>query len=194
MKSDAFHNSDGQDRSTGMNRAEVGEFLVSRQEQIRKLLEARTPQREAGVAATDVVSSVIRRVDAAIERGTFVPQNHAHVWAFASTAARLLTISKAAMARRFQSLDEGDAEWREGLLASIDRIEEDRAIEVLYACAAALDERQDRVFFLLLMRGATIASAAKAMEWTPENGRRRWMGIKVRLRERFGERYGPSTT
>lgn len=177
-----------------MNRAEVGEFLVSRREKIRRLLETRTPQREAGVAATDVVSSVIRRVDAAIERGTFVPQNEAHVWAFASTAARLLTLNKATMARRFQSLDEGDVEWRDGLLACIERFGEEPAIEVLYACAASLDERQDRVFFLLLMRGATIASASKAMEWTPENGRRRWMRIKDRLRERFGERHGPSTT
>lgn len=194
MKTAKSLNTDEAPTGPPMDRADVGRFLVAHQDEIRRLLDVRNPQLEHGVAATDVVSSVIRRVDAAIERGTFVPQNQAHVWAFASTAARLLTLTKATIARRFKSLDGGDEAWREEILGCVEAANEDHAVDILYTCAAALDERHDRMFFQLLMRGATIASAAQAMGWTPENGRQRWMSMKAKLRERFGAKYGPKAS
>lgn len=193
MESAEFAHS-GPESLQRMNRDEVAQFLVSRSDDIRALLGRRGAKPVPGFGTSDVVSSVIRRVDAAVERGTFVPQNPGHVWAYASTAARLLSISKASMAGRFRSLDDGDTGWREDMLASIEKLDEASAADILFACAATLDEREERTFFLLLMRGASIATASEALGWKPDNGRRRWAVIKTKLRERFSARYGPHAT
>lgn len=168
-------------------RLRLPEFLLTNEDRIRSIARRKLTQATRAVYdSEDVLSTVLRRMDAFVADGRFAPTSEDEIWGLIAVIARNAAVSKVRLVSRLNQLISEDGEYARLFLDRAAACEtDDEAAMLVTRMSMWLPDAASRQLFNLRLRGAAHPAAATLLQITPAAARQRWKTIKDLLVERM---------
>jgi DNA-directed RNA polymerase specialized sigma24 family protein len=177
----------GPGRDPEAQRRAIADFVLEHQTTIRAIARKKLTQAARGVFdSEEVLSSVLRRLDAMAQRGGLLPRSHGELWALVTTITHNTAVSKTRLIEFMRSRLTEDGPYAYELVRRLNACaDDDEATLLVYRMMSCLPDATDRQILSLKHRGATHAAAASLLGTTEDAMRHRWMRIRRELCARF---------
>lgn len=165
----------------------LSDFLLAHSDHIRTIARRKLTQAARSVYdSEDVLSTVLRRMDAFVAERRFAPASEDDIWGLIAVIARNAAVSRVRLVARLNQLLSEDGEYGRMVLARAEACRSDREADLLVMQLSTwLPDAASRQLFNLRLRGAAHPAAAAILQITPEAARQRWKTLKDLLLERM---------
>ena len=163
-------------------------FIMAHEDQIRAVARRKLTQATRLVYdSEEVLSSVLRRLDALAHRGGLVPSNEHELLAFIKAVARNTAVSRTRLIEFMRNRLTEDGPYAYELLKRLNACQDDdEATVLLNRMMLSLKDATDRQMLALVHKGATHKAIADLLKLpSVEASRQRWMRIRRQLCEAF---------
>ncbi len=169
------------------DRTAVAEYILAHSPRIRGVARSKLSAATKSIYdSEEVLSSVLRRVDAIVKNGQMHPRSEAELWALIDAITRNNAINRTKLIERARNLLTEDGPYVYELLKRLNAYTgDDEATILVYRMMACLPDEIDRRILGLYIRGATHAAVATLLSITAAATRQRWMRIRRELEARF---------
>lgn len=173
----------------GGARGSVATYIVQHADRVRAIARDKLPRRTRRVAdSEDVLSSVLRRLDEMVVRGTLRLDSERELWGLIEAIANNAAVSKARMIERAQNLLTEDSVYANELLKRLNVCPgDDEATLLLLRMTASIKNSTDRQVMTLMHRGVSHKAIGHLLGTTEGASRQRWQCIREELCKRFRE-------
>lgn len=177
------------DRMRDGDREAAAEFMDEYGQRVRRRIRGKlgTSMRRL-FDSLDILSTLGRRLDLYVMSGRVRAASEAQLWSLVFQMADRALIDKARVFRRLQHTESEDSNFAQEMTSRLRKAETVHAAGVedeIDRFIRAIQDPTDRRILSLWLAGETHHSIAEHVEMTPANVRKRWEGIKIRLRERL---------
>lgn len=171
------------------DREALARYLLEHQASIRAAARRKLSSNTRSVFdSEDVLSSVLRRVDAMVSEGRLRPRSEAELWALINTIAANNAVNRTQLIERARLFLTEDGPYVYELLQRLNAFTtDDEVILLLHRMMACLQDEKDRQLLGAYLRGASLSVIATMLGIKDDACRQRWRSIRLRLAERFRE-------
>jgi DNA-directed RNA polymerase specialized sigma24 family protein len=168
------------------SRDAVARYLLAHKDRIRAVARRKLTGKTRSVFdSEDVLSSVLRRVDALVLDGKLCPRSEAELWGFVDAITRNNAVSRTRLIERARNLLTDEEPYAYELLKRLNAYTtDDEATLLVYRMMSCL-QGDDRHILSLFVRGATHKAIADFLKTSEGACRQRWMRIRHELQARF---------
>jgi hypothetical protein len=173
----------------GSLRSTLAEYLMRNEVTIRKMARAKLTREVQSISdSEDVFSSVVRRVDLMVVKGTLRPRSLGELWKCIEAITVNLAVDRVRMISRLRQFTAEDGDFAQHVIKRLEGFSsDDQAAILLYRMMMSLPVAEDRQLLDLRIRGATIKAAAGLLGMKFDAASMRWFRLKMKLSKQFEE-------
>lgn len=166
------------------DRDELASFVLRNKARIEAIARRKLrPAARTSYGSEDVLSTVLRRLDALAERGLVRAQSEAQLWALINSIAENVSLHRSRLLESLRVRSGDDADFWQAMHADMRQTREDEdAFVRIYELLAMLDDQDQRQMFMMRLRGAGHRVIAQHLGISEDAARQRWSLIVRRLR------------
>lgn len=170
-------------------RAAIARYVLAHKDRVRAMARRKLTAATRRVAdSEEVLSSVLRRLDAMALRGSLRFNSEAELWGLIEAIARNTAVSKTRLIERARNLLTQDGPYATELLKRLNACAtDDEATLLVHRMLGCLKGGEDRQLAALVLRGASHRAIGDLLGFSEVASRQRWKRIRDELVERFRE-------
>ncbi len=156
---------------------------------IRRRLQYRLTGQDRRLFDTqDLLSTILRRVDAMVAKGKLRASTDRELISLVLTILDNALVDRHRLLTRLKRVEAQDGVWASWLRTNIDLDNSNQAADTLSDIFDSIESAEDRLLLSLRLSGASHAMIAEIIDTTADACRQRWVSLKNRISSGYPER------